>query len=210
MLIESRLMSVGHMAESLLSGPCARGPGHRRLEFAIVRPKPVFQCMDGPRKAVLAERALPHNGDSPTCFEKSPLRAGVPLDIALELGAPEFGSGGGRGRVPATGMAVPETAVDEARHPMAPKDKIRGSGEIPNMESESVSVRVQRPAQRMFRLGVPVRDARHHPRPRGLVDNVDHRLCRSVVQMLINPDSTQYPRANQGGYSTEPARARYS
>ena len=161
------------------------------LEFANARAKPLLQGADRHRKSVPTEGALPNDGNSPTCFEELALRTVVPLDITLEFGLPKVGPSGRRGCVTAPRMAMPETAVNKADRTMATQDKIGFSGEIPYMESESESASVKRPSEGEFRFGVLARYARHHSRPCGLVDNVSHRMLRSPVRSLRNPDFTR-------------------
>ena len=165
--------------------------GGRSLEFADVRTEPLLQSAYRHRKPVATEGALPHDSDSPTCFEELALRTVVPLDIALELGLPEVGPGGRRGCVTAPRMAVPETAMNKANGTVATQDNIGLSGEIPDMEPESESAPVKRPSKGEFRFGVLPRYARHHSRPRGLVDDVSHRLLCSPVRSSRNPDFTR-------------------
>ena len=167
------------------------------LEFAGARTKPLLQSADRHRKPVPAEGALPHDGDSPTRIEELAFRTVVPFDVALELDLPEVGPGGGRGCITAPRMVVPETAVNKANGTVATQDKIGLSGEIPDVKPESESASMKRPSKGAFRSGVLGQYARHHSRPRGVVDDVSHRLCCSAVQSLRCPDFTRGVRQDQ-------------
>ena len=167
------------------------------LEFADARTEPLLQSAYRHRTPVPAEGTLPHDGDSPTCIEELALRTVVPLDVALELGLPEVRLGGWRGCIAASRMAVPETAVNKANGAVATQDKIGLSGEIPDVEPESESAPMKRPSKGAFRFGVLSRYARHHSRPRGLVDDVSHGLRCSAIQTLRSGNLTRGSRQDQ-------------
>ncbi len=162
----------------LLLRACTWRLDRGRLEFSSARTKPFLQRANCLRKAVVAERTFPYDGNSPASFEELAFRESVPLDIAFELCAPEVGPGSGSGGIGTTRVAVPETTVDETNGSIAPENKIGGAREIPDVKSVSVSTFVKCSSQHAFRLRVLGRDARHHSRPSGLVDNVNHRVSR--------------------------------
>ena len=165
--------------------------GGSGLEFADSRTKPLLQSAYRHRTPVPAESALPHDGDSPTGIQELALRTAITLDVALELGLPEFRLGGWRGCITASRMAVPETAMNKANSPVATQDKVGLSGEIPDVKPESESASMKRPSKGAFRFGVLGRYTRHHSRPRGLVDDVNHRLRCSPVRSPRSPDFTR-------------------
>ena len=146
-----------------------------RLVFARSASKPMLQSPQRHRARIPAEPALPHNGDSPPSCEQVPLRTVVPLHVAIEFRLPELGPCRRGGRVGTSGMAVPETAMNEANRTVATEDKIRCSRETPDMEPESKPPCVEPPSKDKLGPRVLGGYARHHSRSRSPVHNVGHR-----------------------------------
>lgn len=94
-------------------------------------------------------------------------------------------------------MAMPETAVDEADSTVAAEDKIGRSRETPDVEPEPESACMKRSSKSNFRFGVFGGYARHHSRPRGLVDNIGHRSWCSATRASGSRDFTRATRPNQ-------------
>ena len=154
--------------------------GNNCLEPSFVAMKPQVKRPHGVRDPVSGQCALPHDSYSPAGFEQLLFRASVPLSVVVELGLPEFRSGGRRCCVWAPRVPVPEAAMDEADRSKASKCEVGGSGQF-CMESVPDPVRVQRAAERHLGLRIFCTDARHHPRAGRLVHDVCHeRFGRST------------------------------
>ena len=151
-----------------------------RLELPLITMKPLLKRPHCVRDPVIIQCALPHNGNSPAGFEQLPLGAPVSLNVVVELGLPEFRSGGWHRSILALGVPVPKAAVDEAHRSEAPEGEVGSSGQL-GMESEPEPIGVQRPAERHFGLRVLGTDARHHPRPSRLVHDVCHALSAGLA-----------------------------
>ena len=170
---ERHSASVCRMAGAL---ECPARCVHSGLVLVGASLKPALQVEQCDRDLVPAERALPHDGHSPPGFEEVAFRAPVPLDVVIELRLPELGSCRWRGRVRASCMPVPETAVKEANGPVAMRDKIGGSGQIAKrgvcIETPVREAPVERPVrawcpwricQPSFEIGWPCRRCRSLP-----------------------------------------------
>jgi hypothetical protein len=87
--------------------------------------------------------ALPDGHDGPaSCFKRGTV-ARIAADIAVELLLPELTSSRWRGRVPATGMSVPEASVNKDSGPVFRQDDIRATGELLRMKAEPEACTVQ-------------------------------------------------------------------
>ena len=87
------------------------------------------------------------------------------------------------GRSPATGMAMPETAVNEARRPETWKDEIGRAGKAPNMKPISEATRVQRSPQGELGFRISDGDARHDARAGGPIHGIGHRQSYSTPKL---------------------------
>ena len=119
--------------------------------------------------------ALPYDRHSPTAVQQLLPGPSVAFDIGSELGLPELLPGIRIGRVGTTGMAMPETAVDEAGRVEARECKIRCAGELSNVETVSQTAGVKRATQGEFGFRVFGGDTRHDARSGGLIHCVRHR-----------------------------------
>lgn len=146
-----------------------------RLEFALSSTEPVVKGASGDVCDLRSQGALPDGRHSPaTVYQLLPF-APVALHVGAEFSLPELASGGRIGRSRATGMAMPETAVNEAGRPEARKDEIRRPGEASNMKPISQATRVERSPQGELGFRISDGDARHDARAGRPIHRVGHR-----------------------------------
>ena len=80
------------------------------------------------------DRALPDNQTPPAAFQEHGGNIRVPPSVAIKLRRPEPDSGA-RETKKRTGMAVPETAMNEDGSAKSREDQIRSAGNIAGMEA---------------------------------------------------------------------------
>lgn len=106
--------------------------------------------------------ALPDNGHPPVESLERIHVSSVALDVSLEFLPPEVFIRSRRGRVSATIMPMPETAMDEYHGPVLREHDVRGARKFPDMESIPESSGEKNGAESPLRPSVLSSDARHH------------------------------------------------
>ena len=173
----------------------SRGNVEACLELTLGSTEPVVEGASGDVPDLCPQRTLPDDRHSPTAFQQLVPCMAVTLDVVPKLGLPELTSGGRMGRTQTTGMAMPETAVNEAGRPEAGKDEIRCSGKAANMKPISETTSVERSPQGQLGLRIPDGDARHDARAGRLIHRIGHRASLHLLP-------------EHGLYGTRPPRAR--
>lgn len=106
--------------------------------------------------------ALPDNGHPPVESFEGVHVSSVAFDVSLEFLPPEVAIRSRRGRVSATVMSMPETAMDEYQSPVLREHHVRGARKFPDMKSIPESSGEKNSAESPFRPSVLSSDARHH------------------------------------------------
>ena len=106
--------------------------------------------------------ALPDDRDPPAEGDKRTLCLLVPLVIALELGGPIVLTGSRDSGINATGVLVPEAAMDKDSKAVSRQHYVRPAGQIAAVKPKPKAEPVQRLPHHYFGLGVLRRKARHH------------------------------------------------
>ena len=111
-----------------MSGSAAGGCPQARVVLRRRSLKPLMHCRRHRLVALLAQGALPDHRHAPSDHEQLYTVPRVARDVRLELRCPERLSSRRRRGVTATGVAMPETPVHEARGAEAREDYVRPSG----------------------------------------------------------------------------------
>ena len=180
------------------------------LESRLGSPQPLFQPQCDLDINPLAQRTFPDDRDSPASLKQVVSVSSVPFRVGVELGLPELRASSRGCRIRATGMPVPETAVNEAYCSELTKHEIGSTGKFPVMQAVSQATGMKGSAESKFRPRVPAADSSHHARTGSLVHYVRHcqscqvfrgynqeRLLREV------PSWHQYPRTKNGNSVSE-------
>ncbi|GGO91537.1 hypothetical protein GCM10011329_06420 [Stakelama pacifica] len=115
--------------------------------------------------------AFPNRQYTPASIDERLLLIYISLNIAVEFLAPKFDARLRHGCLAATGMAVPETAVNEDRRLMLRQYDIRSARQSTTLESETKSKPMQKLANDQFRPGVRSSD-RTHDATSGRIDRI--------------------------------------
>lgn len=107
-----------------------------------------------------AELAFPDADDSPAEGLEFGGLAEVTGSVGRDFGQPEVGVGFRHGRIAATGVAVPEAAVDEDDGAVLGEDDVGSAGELA-LQAEAQAAGEQELAHQDFGLGVPALDGSH-------------------------------------------------
>jgi hypothetical protein len=145
------------MHEKALSSESVPPPDDtvQRLPLYIAAGDLLGQPVGRRGKALFAGQfALPSSKDSPTQAGKLCFNLSVPLNVPRELGAPELLIRLWEGCDFATGVPMPEAAMDEDHCTMLGKDEVGLSGEADAPKSIPEAAGVESAAQRQLRLGV--------------------------------------------------------
>ena len=121
--------------------------------------------------------------DPPAETAQCVLGTAIPRDVLAELLGPELDPALRRVRVPASLVAVPETAMHQHDDPIPRKHEIRPARQILAVQAESESQAMCRPADDQLRDRIPALDAGHHLAASRRVHNVHGGvpvLARSV------------------------------
>lgn len=178
---------------------------HAGFESRFSSPQPLLQPQCDLEINPLAQRTFPDNRDSPASLKQVVSVSSVPFRVGMELGLPELRASSRGCRVRATGVPVPETAVDEAYCSELTKHEIGSAGEFPVMQTVSQATGMKSPAESKFRPRIPAADSSHHARTDSLVHYVRHRRSCQVFggynQERLSrkvPSWYQYPRTKGG------------
>lgn len=156
--------------------------GQTRLEFLFGSSQPLLQFQQAFGFNPFAQYTFPYDRDSPASLEQAVSIAPVPFRVGSELGLPELLAGGGGGRVRATGMSVPEAAVNEAYCSKLTKHEIGSAWKLSVMQTVSQAAGMKGTAESQLGSCVPAADSRHHAGPRRLVHYVRHHCPRKVFK----------------------------
>lgn len=124
----------------------------------------------------LLEKTFPYYTHPPAVRSQRLDHPPVTNDILLKLCPPKANIRGRYGRIFASPVAMPETAVNKQDRMMAGKHQIRFAREPCIMQAVSETTRVQRLSQFHFRLGVAGANGRHHSRTNVPWNYVGHLL----------------------------------
>lgn len=125
------------------------------------RLEPVFQPRQ--RLGIFFQLAFPDDQDGPIASLQR-LRVGsIPSYVFLEFVSPELRSGFGSGRISATGVTMPEAAMDKNAYLEAWNHNVRIPRKVLSMQAISVPSIVQESSDQHFGSGILPSDARHHP-----------------------------------------------
>ena len=147
-----------------------------------------------PFRAIATQRTFPDDRHSPIGFEQIFPRSTVPLHIGPEFRLPKVRSSRGIGHIGAACMAVPEATVHETYGSKPTKDQVWRSGELPIVKPVPEPACMELAAKYQLRFRVFGADPRHHARPGGRINCVDHhpacseyesRDCRYISQKVI-------------------------
>ena len=183
---------------------------HAGFESRLGSPQPLLQPQRDIGINPLAQRTFPDDCYSPASLKQVVSVSSVPFRVGVEFGLPELRAGSRGCRVRATGVPMPETAVNEAYRSELTKHEIGSAGEFPVMQTVSQATGMKGLAESKFRPRVPTADSSHHTRTGSLVHYVRHcqscqvfrgynqeRLLREV------PSWHQYPRTKNGNSVSE-------
>lgn len=136
--------------------------GVSRRENCRRRPQPVDQGCDGCFSPARLQATLPDHRNAPAKRQKQIAITMITAHVLIELLLPECLIAGGRGGKSASGMSVPEAAVNQ--HDGAPfgQDDIGAPWKPPIMKPVTEPGHVQGFANQHFRSGVARPDAGHH------------------------------------------------
>lgn len=164
-----RQCSVGNFNPRITgSDPCLQ-PFHRRLDV------------------LLAKRAFPDYRHAPTRVAQEGFVPAISIDVRSELGFPELGARRGRCSELAAFMPMPEAAPDLDDRPPPRENDVGTAGKRAVVESETEAFCMERAAQPQLGLRVCRPNARHHPRPRGTVYDIDHVFPWMNPRHLVMP-----------------------
>lgn len=111
-----------------------------------------------------ADRALPHDNDSPTSGDESADGLVVPILVEAKLLVPELGPCLWKAKVGTPHMSMPETTMYEYSHIPTRQHQIRSSGEMPWVDPVTQSRPPEVSADNQLRTGVLAADPRHQCR----------------------------------------------
>ena len=155
---------------------------HTGFESRLGSPQPLLQPQCDLEINPLTQRTFPDNRDSPASLKQVVSVSSVPFRVGMELGLPELRASSRGCRVRATGVPVPETAVNEAYCSELTKHEIGSAGEFPVMQTVSQATDMKGSAESKFRPRIPAADSSHHARTGSLVHYVRHRRSRQVFK----------------------------
>ena len=161
-----------------------------RVENRGAPAQPLFQFLRDFQRSRCAQSALPYHRDAPASLEQVVAVAPVPFGVLIELGLPELFASSRRGRVPATGVAVPEAAVHKTYGTKLAENDVRCAGESPVVQAIPKSAGVDGSAQIEFRPRVPASDPGHHARSGCTVHYVCHRGSRTDPRGVLRGQQT--------------------
>ena len=145
-----------------------------RIEFGLLASQPFSNCFDGALPAALAQGALPNRRHSPTGIEEGLVIESVTLDVATKFRIPELGTGFRNGRISASGMTMPEAAMNKYDRTIFGQHKIRSPRHPPRMKAIPETAGVKAAAQQNLGMRILPSDPRHHPRTGSGVDYIGH------------------------------------
>lgn len=121
---------------------------------------------------MLAQLALPDHVNRPPEPAKVGFVSTISLDIGRKLLFPEFLPGGGRCRVPASRVSMPEASVHKHHGSIPGKHQIGSTGQATSPEAVTEPPGVEAPPDQHLGAGVTTPDARHHAASNGGRDDV--------------------------------------
>lgn len=110
----------------------------------------------------VARLALPEGQNLPPERFQLLLHFGIAAEVGVELAVPVLDVARRASRAMATGMPMPETAVNEDYLVVPRQDDIGAAGEVSDMETKAVAESVQEGPNRLLRPGVARSNSRHH------------------------------------------------
>lgn len=111
--------------------------------------------------------AFPDDAYAPSELGERPLNLAIPVDIAVEFGAPELYAALRRVGKVAARVPVPKAAVDKEREPAPGKHDVRRARKVSAVKSKTDAQAVKDAADRDFRGSVLLAYSRHQGAPLG-------------------------------------------
>lgn len=135
----------------------------------------------------MLEPALPDHQNPPPQGVKLHVSPVISPDVATELLLPERLPRLRRGRVVATGMAVPEATMHENGQPVPRKHQVRGAGQVLAMKAEAVPEGVEVLSKSHLGLRITALDASHDARTSTTINHIHHFVPLSRIHNGFQP-----------------------
>ena len=163
--IEQDRAALGVWFERTLGGMTQDLSGSVSAELWKFPPDPAINRRSDLNFPSIPQRTFPDSCHAPPGLQQLPLVSPITLHVGIELCPPELLASRRRGRVRATGVTVPETAMDQADSAVARKNQIRFAGKAIVVQSIPEASSVQGATQDDFRTCVLAPNPRHHAGP---------------------------------------------
>ena len=139
--------------------------------------QPLVECRRRPIRPSFPQCTFPDDCHPPSSLQESLPSSAIAFNIGSEFRLPELRSGRGGGRVEASFVTMPEASMHEADGSESAKDQVRRPGKHSVMKTVPEAMRMQRAPKYQLGFRILPTNPRHHSRPDGPIDRVDHELA---------------------------------